>query len=84
MFLFSLLVFVVGFGVGALTIVGAEAVGVYFIIDWLNQKTKQKEAQTASRLQESSRDLDLSQSLDFAYKKQVHFYLLFKYVNEKI
>ncbi|KAF5468741.1 hypothetical protein F2P56_012871 [Juglans regia] len=76
MFLFLLLVFVIGFGVGALTIVGAEAVGVYFIIEWLNQKTKQKEAQIASRPQESSRDLDPSQSLDFAYNKQGVVWLL--------
>ncbi|KAG7944193.1 hypothetical protein I3843_15G087600 [Carya illinoinensis] len=76
MFLFLLLVFVIGFGVGALTIVGAEAVGVYFIIEWLNQKTKQKEAQIASRSQESSRDLDHSQSLDFALNKQGVVWLL--------
>lgn len=63
-----LMVFVVGFAVGALTILGAEAVGVYVFINRLNEKNLKKQAQIS---QHSSRDLDPLQSLDFASKKQV-------------
>ncbi|GMY12754.1 hypothetical protein FCV25MIE_07993 [Fagus crenata] len=59
-------VFVLGLAIGALTILGAEAVGVYVIINRLNHKNRQKEAQIASQPQ----DLDPHQSLDFASNKQ--------------
>ncbi|KAF3975553.1 hypothetical protein CMV_001193 [Castanea mollissima] len=62
-----LMVFVVGFAVGALTILGAEAVGVYVFINRLNEKNLKKQAQIS---QHSSRDLDPLQSLDFASNKQ--------------
>ncbi len=65
-------VFVLGLAIGALTILGAEAVGVYVIINRLNHKNRQKEAQIASQPQ----DLDPHQSLDFASNKQVHISLL--------
>lgn len=71
-----LMVFVVGFAVGALTILGAEAVGVYVFINRLNEKNLKKQAQIS---QHSSRDLDLHQSLHFASNKQVgtFFFLSF-------
>ncbi|XP_040998416.1 uncharacterized protein LOC121244416 isoform X2 [Juglans microcarpa x Juglans regia] len=67
---FLLLVFVIGFGVGALAIVVAEAAGLYFILNWLNWKTKQTEALIASRSQEYFRDLDPNQSLNFTNNKK--------------
>ncbi|KAG6672680.1 hypothetical protein I3842_16G071600 [Carya illinoinensis] len=70
MLLFLLLVFVIGFGVGALAIVVAEAAGLYFIINWLNWKTKQTEARIASRSQEYSRYLDPNISLNFTNNKK--------------
>lgn len=70
-----LIVFVLGFGVGALTIVGAGAVGLYLIINRLNQKTKQNEARIAAQSKESLGELDPYESLEFAQNKQVHFHL---------
>ena len=70
------MVFVVGFAVGALTILGAEAVGVYVFINRLNKKNLKKQAQIS---QHSSHDLDLLQSLHFASNKKVgtSFFLSF-------
>lgn len=79
MFLLILIVLLIGFVVGALTIVAAEAVGVYFIINWLDQKTKRKEAQIASQPQHSLRELDPYQSLNFANNKKVHVCFLFSF-----
>ncbi|KAF5445304.1 hypothetical protein F2P56_034364 [Juglans regia] len=70
MLLFLLPVFVIGFGVGALAIVLAEAAGLYFILNWLNWKTKETEARIASRSQEFFRDLDPNQSLNFTNNKK--------------
>lgn len=68
-----LIVLLIGFVFGALAIVAAEALGVYFIVNWLDQKTKKKEAQIASQSHESLRELDPCQSLDFANNKKVMF-----------
>lgn len=72
MFLVMLIVLLIGFVFGALAIVAAEALGVYFIVNWLDQKTKKKEAQIASQSHESLRELDPCQSLDFANNKKVN------------
>jgi hypothetical protein len=80
MFLLILIVLLFGFVVGALTIVAAEAVGVYFVINWLDQKTKKKEAQIASQTQDSLRELDPYQSLDFANNKKVVYMFVFNFL----
>ena len=77
MVLVMLILLLIGFVVGALTILAAEAVGVYFIINWLDQKTKKKEAQIASQSQEPLPELDPHESINFACNKKVHVCFLF-------
>lgn len=60
-------VFLVGFFLGAVAIVGLEVLGLWLLITILTQKNSKAEEE----IQAASKDVDLQQSLDFASHKEV-------------
>ncbi|XP_061369464.1 uncharacterized protein LOC133312307 isoform X1 [Gastrolobium bilobum] len=58
----------IGFGLGVVAVVAAEALGLLWIMKWLRRKTIREEAK--SQLGAASAQLDPHQSLDFAIKKK--------------
>lgn len=64
--MFLLAVFVVGFLLGAVAVIGLEALGVLFVINKLTQKTRKLEESLVD-----SKDVDHLQSLDLASPKKV-------------
>lgn len=65
-----LLTLFLGFLIGALTILVAEALGLLFVIQRFNRKNRKFENALSGSDIQASRDLDHRQSLHFAYKKQ--------------
>jgi len=60
----------VGFGLGVLTVVAVEALGLLWIMKRLRHKINNDEAYFSSKTPTTAL-LDPQQSLDFAYRKQV-------------
>jgi len=60
----------VGFGLGVLAVVAAEALGLLWIMKRLRQKSNNDEAYFSSKTLTTAL-LDPQQSLDFAFRKQV-------------
>ena len=66
----------IGFVLGVVTVVAAEALGLWLIIKRLSTKIKQDEAKNSLKSEPGGGELDPQQSLSFAFNKQVNFLCL--------
>lgn len=63
-----------GFLLGVVAVVAAEALGLLWILKRLRSKTERDQAKISSKTQLGTTQLDPHQSLNFAFKKEVIFY----------
>ena len=60
-----------GFGLGVVAVVAAEALGLLWILKRLRFKANRDQAKVSSETRVGAAELDPLQSLDFVFKKQV-------------